>query len=461
TANAFERLKIKLNWNPNPERDLDYYNIYRSEDSLTGYQLLSGGYKDTSFVDSTVQSGVEYYYYSVTAVDTNGNESQMSNVARSFVFTFDQGIVVVDETRGGRFSFVNSDSVNAFYQRALLGYDWSYIDHSDINRNYGDSLTLKELSPYQVAIVHSEDLRGNRPLGNTYYNNTYSILSLYLKAGGKVIIEGRKNLVDGTEQCGYFYECLRDSSELQSFIRENLHIKQAFIPLWNEIEENRSEEFIGAFSQIAEYPELEADSIRLDQCIGSSKVLTLNGKVPGVGWFMPDDSAEVIYTFNSAYDTSQQEGKPVALRYLGSDYSLVYFDFPLYFIKEGQATQLLHQALSDLGESTGVMKPLEVEDDQKTSLPSEFGLAQNYPNPFNLESNIEYSLPKDCQVKLVIYNILGQKIRTLVNEEQKAGHQRISWDGRNDKGEGISSGIYFYRIKAGDFIQTKRMMLLK
>ncbi|MCJ7508475.1 MAG: C25 family cysteine peptidase [candidate division Zixibacteria bacterium] len=108
-----------------------------------------------------------------------------------------------------------------------------------------------------------------------------------------------------------------------------------------------------------------------------------------------------------------------------------------------------------------VGKTLEVEDDQKTNLPSEFGLAQNYPNPFNIESNIEYSLPKNCQVKLVIYNILGQKIKTLVNEEQKAGHQRISWDGKNDRGEIVSSGIYFYKIRAGNFIETKRMMLLK
>jgi hypothetical protein len=94
-------------------------------------------------------------------------------------------------------------------------------------------------------------------------------------------------------------------------------------------------------------------------------------------------------------------------------------------------------------------------------LPDGFALLQNYPNPFNPACNIEYSLPTDCQVTLSIYNILGQKVRVLVDEYQNAGFKTVSWDGKDDKGENVSSGIYFYRIKANGFEQTKRMVLTK
>ena len=74
---------------------------------------------------------------------------------------------------------------------------------------------------------------------------------------------------------------------------------------------------------------------------------------------------------------------------------------------------------------------------------------------------IEYVLPHDCKVQVTVYNILGQKVRTLVNENQKAGYQRIEWDSKNDKGEEVASGIYFYRIKADEFTQARKMVILR
>jgi hypothetical protein len=176
----------------------------------------------------------------------------------------------------------------------------------------------------------------------------------------------------------------------------------------------------------------------------------------GVGYIDSLMGGEVIYKFDSAYDTSGSEGKPVAFRYLGSDYSFIYFDFPLYFIQEAQACSLLHRALSDLG-----MYPSTVEEDQKSHLPLSFSLKQNFPNPFNLETVIEYFLPQDSRVQIAIYNLLGQRVKVLVNEREPAGNKKVSWDGRNGRGEAVSSGIYFYRIEADEFTQTKRMVLLK
>jgi hypothetical protein len=107
------------------------------------------------------------------------------------------------------------------------------------------------------------------------------------------------------------------------------------------------------------------------------------------------------------------------------------------------------------------MTPVEWEDVNQAELPREFDLRQNYPNPFNPTTVIQYALPKTSEVKIQIYNILGQKVRNLVDEPQKPGYKMIHWDGKDDSGKEVSSGVYFYRIEAGNFVKCKKMILLK
>jgi hypothetical protein len=90
------------------------------------------------------------------------------------------------------------------------------------------------------------------------------------------------------------------------------------------------------------------------------------------------------------------------------------------------------------------------------SSPHTYALQQNYPNPFNPATKIEYSIPKTCRVTLNIYDLLGRKIITLVNEEKSAGTYQIKFDDSN-----LASGMYLYRLQAGSFNETKRLMLLK
>ena len=95
-----------------------------------------------------------------------------------------------------------------------------------------------------------------------------------------------------------------------------------------------------------------------------------------------------------------------------------------------------------------------VDDDSQ--IPVNFSLDQNYPNPFNPVTKIRYTLANEIQVNLVVYDILGRKVATLVNEEQKAGSYNVQFDAHN-----LASGVYFYRIKAGNFSRVNKMMLLK
>ena len=87
-------------------------------------------------------------------------------------------------------------------------------------------------------------------------------------------------------------------------------------------------------------------------------------------------------------------------------------------------------------------------------------LYENYPNPFNPSTTIKYGLKENRHTKLVIYNSLGQKVRTLIDQPQTAGMHVVHWDGENDSGLSVSSGLYIYRLISGQFVQTRRMMLL-
>ena len=94
-------------------------------------------------------------------------------------------------------------------------------------------------------------------------------------------------------------------------------------------------------------------------------------------------------------------------------------------------------------------------------IPTEFSLSQNYPNPFNPTTSIKYSIPQNAMVTLTIYNMLGQQVKSLVNVEQEAGFYTVQWNGMNDYGVKVASGIYIYRISAGKFSSTIKMNLLK
>ena len=97
-----------------------------------------------------------------------------------------------------------------------------------------------------------------------------------------------------------------------------------------------------------------------------------------------------------------------------------------------------------------------VEHEISSNIPIYPELYQNYPNPFNPETNIEYCLPEAVTVRVEVYNTLGQTVDVLVEPEKEAGHHRIFW-----RGENVASGVYFYRLQAGDFTSTKRMVLMK
>jgi hypothetical protein len=97
----------------------------------------------------------------------------------------------------------------------------------------------------------------------------------------------------------------------------------------------------------------------------------------------------------------------------------------------------------------------------QVELPKTFDLFQNHPNPFNPETEISYQIPRTTDVNLIVYNLLGQVVKNLVNESQVAGKYKVIWGGRNNQGNLAASGIYIYRLRAGGFVASKKMFLLR
>ena len=134
---------------------------------------------------------------------------------------------------------------------------------------------------------------------------------------------------------------------------------------------------------------------------------------------------------------------------------LVYLGFPFETIyPEADRNKIMERVVQFFGATT-------TANDFVEKLPGEFRLLQNYPNPFNSSTTIQYQLPQQSHVELIIFNLLGEKVKTLVKENQERGWQHVNWDGTNEAGAKIASGIYLYQLKMDNRVEIRRMMLIE
>ncbi len=176
--------------------------------------------------------------------------------------------------------------------------------------------------------------------------------------------------------------------------------------------------------------------------------------------------------FGSKSDLSAGEGVVANLHFSVDDASLETVrieaivlkdpDHALYFVYNEYDEQKVPHVVME----TPSFAPVEVALSGGTIgsvLPTEFALEQNYPNPFNPTTKIPYALKVASHVTIEVFNVLGQRVRTLIDEEQEAGIQVVEWDGRDSNGALVSSGMYFSKLNVGNgvFVQTRKMVLLK
>ncbi len=163
--------------------------------------------------------------------------------------------------------------------------------------------------------------------------------------------------------------------------------------------------------------------------------------------------------------------EPCGTRYNGGNFKTVFLPFPFEALCDydtlnqepvltDKALTVMDSILSWFGTRDSIPEGIQQLPDGG-ELPRVFTLSQNYPNPFNPVTSIEYTVPKSAEVSLKVYNVLGQEVKTLVDLRQNAGRYRATWNGEDSHGQKVSSGIYFYQLKAGDVSLVRRMILLK
>lgn len=162
------------------------------------------------------------------------------------------------------------------------------------------------------------------------------------------------------------------------------------------------------------------------------------------------------YTFLRGGRDSHGSGTVYGSVYLLNDTAIVSAFYQDSLVNTARQDSHLVRADALILEQAGLVGIFEPD-----FIPLEFSLSQNYPNPFNPVTQIRYTLPQLANVSLKIYDILGREVKTLVNREQTPGAYRIEWNGTNNYGAQVSSGMYIYRVVAGKFVQTKKMMFLK
>lgn len=190
--------------------------------------------------------------------------------------------------------------------------------------------------------------------------------------------------------------------------------------------------------------------------IDNEKRIVVIGLIPALDGEKPDLApgsgtiANLVFSVEDSWDMETIDVVPVELENPNHSLMFVYTEDV-----DGSA-----HSLSMTPEFQGVsFVPSEVAGTEL--LPGEFSLAQNAPNPFNPQTRIDYDIPKATNVRLEIYNVLGQHVKTLVDEFQEPGSKSVIWDGRDNSGSMVASGIYFYRMDAGEFSLTRKMMMLK
>jgi hypothetical protein len=128
-------------------------------------------------------------------------------------------------------------------------------------------------------------------------------------------------------------------------------------------------------------------------------------------------------------------------------------------VKEGS---ILADALANPIEHTTECCYIDaIEPTPSNVMPTQFALSQNYPNPFNPTTSLDLSLPEASRVQAVVYNIMGQQVRILADSDLPAGYYSLSWDGLNDQGQAVSSGVYFCSVRAGELNTSIKMLLMK
>lgn len=480
--------KVTINWHVKNSAKIDHFNIYKFDSLKAAENAFHAYYQRRAdplngFLNDSIYVNEKWYYYFtmsaynkinsqarefndhdvedgtayiISAVDRLGFESEFSD---PIVFHThsppDRDILLL--TTVGMDMIVESDTILNFYHEILSGYDYEILHYTNPaefpdceGQIYLECLNWNHFESFKILIVDGGldvDLLGLPT------EDDQKIFTRYLLSGGTIVffdsftrnfrfVEPSWNVIKSP-----FAERFLD---IDSVFNMSLgyYFSVSSKPYIDSLAG-----FIKAKSVLLEAPDVDFDDTRYP-FVAFLKDYWPIETGPGVAAFVVNSEEQTTHTFYSKYpETSRAEGYPVGVKTVTDEATTYLYGFHLWYMEPDDARELINFIAGKT--------PTDIDNNDRSTIPKRFELNQNIPNPFNASTNIKYSLPLKSDVIISIYNILGQKINLLVNEEKPAGNYSVIWDGTDLNGRPTASGIYLYQIKAGDFVETKKMLLLK
>jgi Secretion system C-terminal sorting domain len=488
---------VPLRWK-SQDTDIDYFNVYRSKElypnpwplnligignclleDTPGYEIVCSTRNSdsvliclTSRIVHEVVSGQSLSYvdapkvsskyrYGITAVDSVGNESPMTSIIRAYTYPSNRDQLMVgitDSLRTGGPNLSMTKDIFHFYRDLLAPYDPDYRFRTRIRgekRRWPP--TYEEIAKYETVIVDGSGRYRGLILGSSSIRLDYeNWLVDYVRTGGRIVDVGinfawnrsdadppQLVLSDYTLPKAGHLSTGRDIFGLDSILMIPYPTGDSALDSVNQFYRPmgaKAETGIG-------FPDLLYNHSGF---YTTPQELT-TGPIPYKGVMFPrEDNTEILYTWvGGRVIKSDFEGLPIGVKYTPETHTAYVLISNPWEWEPQQAQDFFAKILGDF--QTDV-----TDDDEEPTLPKTFALAQNYPNPFNPTTRISYSVPSRAQVTLRVYNILGQRVRTLVDEVLEAGDHVVTWDASE-----FASGMYFYKLSAGATRLSRKMVLLK
>ena len=430
------------------------YGVYDLTVSLPGHYIVHVHDVEVfnhTMLDDIVVEMVTAFDGSVQGVITFTGNNPPGGPANIYLYSDDY---VVDNIQANEDGFFYADLINGVYGMGAWapGYVWHYVENAfEVS---GNSITYNfELFEYGYAgppeVVDLHDIPNDqgRQMRTVWHTGTpgewdyFTQFSIWRKVNGAAI-----DLWDyvetipwhGVDPYAAVVPTLGDSSA------HGMHMSTFMVTAHTEdVDFWLDSEPVSGYS--------------IDNLHPSAPMSLMYSHDPGVvslNWSGPQDED---FSHHNIYRQEIASNEP-AMVFTTIDSFFVDADVVELGAYEYWVTAVDHSGLeSDPSNSVSAV----LSADEAPGLPTEFAINQNYPNPFNPSTQIQYALPEETKVVISIYDLMGRKVRTLVNDVQSAGYRNVMWNATNDMGRLVSAGVYIYSIQAGDFVQNRKMVLMK
>ena len=497
------------------------YNVYRSDDGVSFSSYAATDSNVTSFSDTSVTGNVTYWYY-VTALYSGGESNPSDTVmalpgVQEDIYDHITPEIHTAATNEGTVGMLNVNGIlpgfqwngtNQLYEGALmfgvapdqvvdaarvisggaqsaLDEDLQYLDFINVLDDNADSTVLAtSFDDSRVTQAPLADDGPNAPIGLVINQTTYSYTDT--ANSGYVIYKLDITNASGTQVDGLFAGTYFDW-DVNSFATNSGAVEFHSVQIPGV---NSGNPFNAEFAYIYDVgaPNAYMGSVPLSQNFFRASRIADNAQEVFPGGASPLTEAN---KYN--YMMDRRANDPYGDPFGPQDKSLVFglgggvggpgtipgsgFSIPVDatvtvgfaivggndvndFVTNGKAAM---KKWIELGNAMTIFENVVsgIDDEIITAIPTKYELHQNYPNPFNPVTTIKYDLKKQTDVTLKIYDLLGQEIKTIVNEKQEAGYKSVIWDGTSNAGTSVATGIYIYKIETDEFVKSRKMIFMK